>query len=66
MSKFWVFLSQVWQEAKKVTWPSKKELLNSTVIVLAILLFFAVYLFAVDLGLMTFFKNLIYPITFGG
>ncbi|PNR95943.1 preprotein translocase subunit SecE [Petrotoga sp. 9PWA.NaAc.5.4] len=62
MSKFWIFLTSVWQEAKKINWPTRKELLNSTIIVLIIIAFVAVYLFAVDFGLLQFFTLLVYPV----
>jgi len=54
MSKFWIFLTSVWQEAKKIKWPTKKELLNSTLVVLVILVVVAAYLFVVDFGLVQF------------
>lgn len=65
MSKFWIFLTSVWQEAKKINWPTRKELLNSTIIVLIIIAFVAVYLFAVDFGLLQFFTLLVYPVFLG-
>ncbi len=66
MSKFWIFLSSVWQEAKKVSWPSRKNLMKSTGVVLIIVAFVAVYLFAVDFGLLNAFSKLVYPIFLGG
>lgn len=66
MSRFWIFLSSVWQEAKKVSWPSRKNLLKSTGIVLIIIAFVAVYLFVVDFGLMNAFAKIVYPIFLGG
>jgi preprotein translocase subunit SecE len=66
MSKIWIFLSSVWQEAKRITWPSKKQLLNSTSVVLVILVFVAVYLLVVDFGLLAFFSKLVYPVFLGG
>lgn len=65
MSKFWVFLSSVWQEAKKVNWPSKRALLSSTGVVMIILVFVALYLTAMDIGLLKFFEKVIYPVVFG-
>ena len=61
MSKFWIFLSTVWQEAKKVTWPNKKELTTATIVVIIILAFVSVYLFLVDYGLINFFTKIVYP-----
>jgi preprotein translocase subunit SecE len=66
MSKFWVFLTSVWQEAKKVNWPTRKELLNSTLVVLIVIAIFAVYLFAIDFGLLQFFSLLVYPVFLRG
>ncbi|AEX86099.1 preprotein translocase subunit SecE [Marinitoga sp. 1135] len=62
MSKFWIFLSSVWQEAKKVKWPNKKEALTSTLIVVAILIFVSVYLFLIDYGFLNLFTKFIYPL----
>ncbi|BBE32127.1 protein translocase subunit SecE [Tepiditoga spiralis] len=66
MSKFWVFLSSVMQEARKVNWPSRKELLNSTAVVLVIIVFIALYLMLVDFGMLNFFQKLVYPLLLGG
>ncbi|MDN5341775.1 preprotein translocase subunit SecE [Oceanotoga sp. DSM 15011] len=66
MSKFWVFLSSVWQEAKKVSWPSKKDLMKSTGVVLVIILFVSVYLLVIDWGLLSAFTKWVYPIFLGG
>jgi len=38
-------------ELKKVTWPSRKELINTTIVVLAFILIFAVVVGIIDLGL---------------
>ncbi|MBM7558534.1 preprotein translocase subunit SecE [Marinitoga litoralis] len=62
MSKFWVFLSSVMQEGKKVKWPNRKEAINSTLIVLAILIFVSLYLFVVDYGLLNLFAKVVYPL----
>jgi preprotein translocase subunit SecE len=45
------FLRDVRAEMKRVSWPSVKEIKNTTVITLVAVIFFAVYLFAVDQGL---------------
>ncbi|KLO22352.1 MULTISPECIES: preprotein translocase subunit SecE [unclassified Marinitoga] len=62
MSKFWLFLSSVMQEAKKVKWPNRKEAVNSTLIVLAILIFVSLYLFIADYGLLNLFSKVVYPL----
>ena len=42
------FLSDVRAEMKRVSWPSVKEVKNTTIITLVAVVFFAVYLFLVD------------------
>src|SRR6185437_9833826 len=42
------FLRDVRAEMKRVSWPSVKEVKNTTVITLVAVIFFAVYLFLVD------------------
>ncbi len=46
-----VFLSEVRNELKRVTWPSQKEVYATTVVVILTSLLFGIYLFAVDYGL---------------
>ena len=46
-----LFLSEVRNELKRVTWPSQKEVYATTVVVILTSLFFGLYLFAIDLGL---------------
>jgi len=43
------FYGDVKTELKKVTWPSKKEVYGTTMVVIVTVIFFGVYLFAVDL-----------------
>ena len=45
------FLHDVRQEMKRVSWPPLKEVQNTTLITLVAVIFFAVYLFAVDQAL---------------
>ena len=42
------FLRDVRAELKRVSWPSGKEVKNTTIITLVAVIFFATYLFAVD------------------
>jgi preprotein translocase subunit SecE len=42
------FLSEVRGEVKKVTWPSKKEAMGGTAVVLVVVLLMAVFLGLVD------------------
>ena len=46
-----VFLSEVRNELKRVTWPSQKEVYATTVVVILTSMFFGVYLFALDYGI---------------
>jgi preprotein translocase subunit SecE len=43
-----LFLSEVRNELKRVTWPSQKEVYATTVVVILTSLFFGVYLFLID------------------
>jgi preprotein translocase subunit SecE len=46
-----VFLSEVRNELKRVTWPSQKEVYATTVVVILVSLFFGLYLFALDVAI---------------
>jgi preprotein translocase subunit SecE len=43
------FLSEVLVETKKVTWPSKQEVINTTTVVVIASFIFGVYLYICDL-----------------
>ena len=45
------FLTEVRNEMKRVTWPSRKEVYATTVVVILTSVFFGLYLFGVDLAL---------------
>jgi preprotein translocase subunit SecE len=45
------FLTEVRAEMKRVTWPSRKEVYATTVVVILVSIFFGLYLFGVDLVL---------------
>ena len=45
------FLREVKVELKKVTWPSRKQTIGSTVVVLAIVMLISLFLGVVDIGL---------------
>jgi preprotein translocase subunit SecE len=47
-----LFLSEVRNELKRVTWPSSKEVYATTVVVILVSAFFGLYLFALDFGLL--------------
>ena len=46
-----VFLSEVRNELKRVTWPSQKEVYSTTVVVIIVSVFFGLYLFSLDFGI---------------
>ena len=46
-----LFLSEVRNELKRVTWPSQKEVYATTVVVILTSAFFGLYLWGLDLGL---------------
>ena len=43
------FLSEVRSELRKVTWPSRKEVYSTTLVVIATSIFFGFYLWGLDL-----------------
>ena len=51
-----VFLSEVRNELKRVTWPSQKEVYATTVVVIVTSVFFGLYLFALDSALLALFQ----------
>ncbi len=48
-----LFLSEVRNELKRVTWPNQAEVYATTVVVILVSLFFGVYLFILDYGINT-------------
>ncbi len=53
------FLSEVKSEVKKVTWPSRKEALGGTAVVLLVVFFMALFLGLVDLLLSKIVETLL-------
>ena len=53
------FLVDAKVELKKVTWPTKKELLSTTAVVLLLVVLIALFLGIVDLGLVKIIKNVV-------
>ena len=53
------FLREVKQELKKVTWPSRKDTLSGTVVVLVAVFVIAIFLGIVDSGLSRLIKELL-------
>jgi len=52
------FFTDVVKEMKKVTWPTKNELKESTVIVIVTCLIIAAFTYLIDMGITTIFKGL--------
>ncbi len=46
-----LFLSEVRNELKRVTWPGQREVYATTVVVILVSVFFGLYLFVLDYGL---------------
>src|SRR5689334_1594617 len=45
---FFVFAQESWQEAGRVSWPTRKETVQTTAVVFAFVVVMALFLFAVD------------------
>jgi len=55
------YFRNVWAELKRVVWPSRKEVFNSSLVVLVTLFFFAAFTFLLDqvlLQIMQFIGNI--------
>jgi preprotein translocase subunit SecE len=46
--ELFVFSQEAWQEASKVSWPTRKETVQTTLVVFAFVVVMALFLFAVD------------------
>jgi preprotein translocase subunit SecE len=46
--EFFAFAQEAWQEAGRVSWPSRKETIQTTAIVFAFVTIMALFLFSVD------------------
>jgi len=44
-------MSEVKAETKRVTWPNRKEVYGTTIVVLIAVFIFAIFLYIVDIGL---------------
>jgi preprotein translocase subunit SecE len=45
------FVSEAWQELRKVTWPGRKETMGMTIVVIVLVIIISSYLGLVDMGL---------------
>ena len=59
MGKLKIFLTEVKQELKKVTWPSKDETIGTTVVVLVLVVLISAFLGVVDISLSKVMKLII-------
>jgi preprotein translocase subunit SecE len=57
VSELGTFFREVRSELKKVTWPAKKEVYATTVVVIVTTLFFGFYLWFLDLGLSWLYEH---------
>jgi preprotein translocase subunit SecE len=46
-----LFLSEVRNELKRVTWPSQREVYATTIVVILVSMFFGIYLWLLDIGM---------------
>jgi preprotein translocase subunit SecE len=46
-----LFLSEVRNELKRVTWPTQREVYATTIVVILVSLFFGLYLWLLDIGM---------------
>jgi preprotein translocase subunit SecE len=53
------FFSEVKSELKKVTWPSKQEVYNTTIVVILTTVFFGFYLYGLDLVMSQVFTRIL-------
>lgn len=51
MGRIGKFFREIRSEMRKVSWPKRKELVNSTITVLATVVFFVLFFAALDTGL---------------
>ena len=54
----WHFSGDSWTEVRKVVWPSRQETVQTTLIVLAVVLLMGIFLWLVDLGLLAIVQAL--------
>lgn len=52
------YVTEVKAESKKVTWPTKKEVRDTTIVVIIAVFIFGIYLYLVDLVLLTVLDRL--------
>jgi preprotein translocase subunit SecE len=60
LNKYTGFLSDVWMEMKKVSWPTRRQVITETIVVLVVLVFFSVLITALDRGFGFAFNALLF------
>jgi preprotein translocase subunit SecE len=58
IDKVKTFFSEVITELKKVSWPTRKEVRDTTVVVIIAVIIFGVYLFVIDLALQAILQQI--------
>jgi preprotein translocase subunit SecE len=56
--EFFAFAQEAWQESGRVSWPTRKETIQTTLVVFAFVVVMALFLFSVDTSLAWFVKML--------
>ncbi|MDQ2918206.1 MAG: preprotein translocase subunit SecE [Pseudomonadota bacterium] len=56
--EFFAFAQEAWQESGRVSWPTRKETIQTTAVVFAFVVVMALFLFAVDSSLAWLVKML--------
>ena len=54
------FVKEAWQELKKVNWPSRKETIGGTAVVLILVIVISVFLGLIDFGLSRLVRQIIH------
>jgi preprotein translocase subunit SecE len=54
------FIKEAWQELKKVNWPSRKETIGGTGVVLILVIIISVFLGLIDFGLSRLVRQIIH------
>ena len=49
LAKFRQFVTEVWAELKKTTWPTRREIYGTTMVVIIAVVLSAAYLYVVDM-----------------
>ena len=49
LRRFRQFVTEVWSELKKTTWPSRREVYGTTMVVIVTVILCAAYLYVVDM-----------------